>query len=30
MTTMRHDGWRKVLAGETTIDEIMAVTQIEE
>lgn len=26
MTTLRQDGWRKVLAGETTIDEVLRVT----
>jgi type II secretion system protein E len=30
MTTMRQDGWRKVIAGETTIEEVLAVSQIEE
>jgi type II secretory ATPase GspE/PulE/Tfp pilus assembly ATPase PilB-like protein len=26
MRTLRHDGWRKVLNGLTTIDEVMRVT----
>jgi general secretion pathway protein E len=30
MSTMRQDGWRKVIDGQTTIEEILAVTQIEE
>ena len=30
MVTLRHDGWRKALAGETTIEEVMRVTQEEE
>jgi len=30
MSTMRQDGWRKVIDGETTIEEVLAVTQIEE
>ncbi len=30
MAPMRQDGWLKVLAGDTTIEEILAVTQIEE
>jgi len=30
MRTLRTDGWNKVKAGETTIEEIMRVTQIEE
>ena len=30
MATMRLDGWRKVIASETTIEEVLAVTQIEE
>ncbi len=27
MTTLRHDGWRKVLAGRTTVDEVLRVTK---
>ena len=27
MTTLRQDGWRKVLSGLTTIEEVMRVTQ---
>ena len=27
MTTLREDGWRKVLEGETTVDEILRVTK---
>jgi type II secretion system protein E len=30
MRTLRTDGWNKVLAGETTIEEILRVTQMEE
>ena len=30
MEPMRQDGWKKVLAGDTTIEEILAVTQLEE
>jgi type II secretion system protein E len=30
MRTLRTDGWNKVMAGETTIEEILRVTQIEE
>jgi len=30
MSTMRQDGWKKVIDGETTIEEVLAVTQIEE
>jgi general secretion pathway protein E/type IV pilus assembly protein PilB len=30
MLTLRHDGWRKVLSGQTTIDEVARVTKIEE
>jgi type II secretory ATPase GspE/PulE/Tfp pilus assembly ATPase PilB-like protein len=30
MRTLRTDGWNKVKAGETTIEEILRVTQIEE
>ena len=26
MRTLRQDGWRKVLAGETTLDEVARVT----
>ena len=27
MRTLRDDGWRKVLAGRTTIDEVLRVTK---
>jgi type II secretory ATPase GspE/PulE/Tfp pilus assembly ATPase PilB-like protein len=30
MRTLRTDGWTKVKNGETTIDEVLRVTQIEE
>ena len=30
MRTLRTDGWNKVKAGETTIEEVLRVTQIEE
>jgi len=30
MTTLRQDGWRKVLAGETTIEEVIRVTTEDE
>ena len=30
MRTLRTDGWTKVKNGETTIEEILRVTQIEE
>jgi type II secretory ATPase GspE/PulE/Tfp pilus assembly ATPase PilB-like protein len=30
MRTLRTDGWTKVKAGETTIEEVLRVTQIEE
>ncbi len=30
MTTLRSDGWRKALAGETTVEEVLRVTQEEE
>lgn len=30
MTTMRDDGWRKVIAGETTIDEVLRVTKADD
>ncbi len=30
MTTLRQDGWRKVLAGETTIEEVVRVTTEDE
>lgn len=29
MVSLRDDGWRKVLAGETTVDEVMRVTKSE-
>ena len=30
MRTLRHDGWNKVRAGLTTIEEVLRVTQTEE
>ncbi|MGZ4988936.1 MAG: GspE/PulE family protein [Limisphaerales bacterium] len=30
MRTLRHDGWKKVTAGQTTIEEVLRVTQTEE
>jgi len=30
MRTLRIDGWNKVRAGKTTIEEVLRVTQIEE
>ena len=30
MRTLRTDGWNKVKAGQTTIEEVLRVTQIEE
>jgi type II secretion system protein E len=30
MRTLRHDGWKKVRAGQTTIEEVLRVTQTEE
>jgi type II secretory ATPase GspE/PulE/Tfp pilus assembly ATPase PilB-like protein len=30
MRTLRTDGWNKVKKGETTIEEVLRVTQIEE
>ena len=30
MRTLRVDGWRKVMAGSTTIEEVLRVTQTEE
>jgi type II secretion system protein E len=30
MRTLRHDGWKKVMAGITTIEEVIRVTQTEE
>jgi hypothetical protein len=30
MRTLRNDGWKKVKAGQTTIDEVLRVTQTEE
>jgi len=30
MRTLRTDGWNKVKQGETTIEEVLRVTQIEE
>ena len=26
MRTLRHDGWRRVLAGQTTVEEVVRVT----
>ena len=30
MTTLREDGWQKVMAGETSLEEVLRVTQIAE
>ena len=30
MKTLRYDGWQKVLKGETTLEEVIRVTQTEE
>ncbi|MAB89951.1 MAG: general secretion pathway protein GspE [Planctomycetes bacterium] len=30
MTTLREDGWKKVLAGDTTVDEVLRVTTADE
>jgi type II secretory ATPase GspE/PulE/Tfp pilus assembly ATPase PilB-like protein len=30
MCTLRQDGWRKVLAGRTTVDEVARVTKGED
>ena len=30
MLTLRSDGWRRVLAGQTTIEEVVRVTQVDE
>jgi hypothetical protein len=30
MRTLRQDGWRKVKAGVTTVEEVLRVTQTEE
>jgi type II secretory ATPase GspE/PulE/Tfp pilus assembly ATPase PilB-like protein len=30
MRTLRTDGWNKVKAGQSTIEEVLRVTQIEE
>jgi type II secretory ATPase GspE/PulE/Tfp pilus assembly ATPase PilB-like protein len=30
MTTLRHDGWRRVARGDTTIEEVVRVTQTDE
>jgi type II secretory ATPase GspE/PulE/Tfp pilus assembly ATPase PilB-like protein len=30
MRTLRNDGWKKVRAGRTTIEEVLRVTQTEE
>jgi type II secretory ATPase GspE/PulE/Tfp pilus assembly ATPase PilB-like protein len=30
METLRHDGWRRVLKGQTTVEEVVRVTQQDE
>ena len=30
MQTLRQDGWKKVLLGQTTIEEVMRITQTDE
>lgn len=30
MQTLRQDGWRRVLAGQTTVEEVVRVTQVDE
>jgi general secretion pathway protein E len=30
MITLRHDGWRRVAQGRTTIEEVVRVTQTDE
>jgi len=30
MTTLRQDGWRRVVAGQTTVEEIVRVTQTDD
>jgi hypothetical protein len=30
MRTLRNDGWKKVKAGRTTLEEVLRVTQTEE
>ena len=30
MTTLRDDGWKKVLAGDTTIDEVLRVSKADD
>jgi general secretion pathway protein E/type IV pilus assembly protein PilB len=30
MTTLRDDGWKKVMAGDTTIDEVLRVTKADD
>jgi general secretion pathway protein E/type IV pilus assembly protein PilB len=30
MRTLRQDGWDKIVKGQTTIEEVMRVTQVEE
>lgn len=30
MDTLRHDGWRRVLNGQTTVEEVVRVTQQDE
>jgi type II secretory ATPase GspE/PulE/Tfp pilus assembly ATPase PilB-like protein len=30
METLRHDGWRRVAQGRTTIEEVVRVTQTDE
>ncbi len=30
MDTLRHDGWRRVLRGQTTVEEVVRVTQADD
>ena len=30
MKTLRHDGWRRVVEGRTTVEEVLRVTQEDE
>ena len=30
MKTLRHDGWRRVIEGGTTVEEVLRVTQEDE
>jgi type II secretory ATPase GspE/PulE/Tfp pilus assembly ATPase PilB-like protein len=30
MYTLRHDGWRRVLNGQTTVEEVVRVTQADD